>query len=267
VNDTIAGVPVAVTYCPLCNSAFAYDRRHEGRVLSFGVSGALYHSSLVMFDRQTFSLWSHFTGQGLLGVFASDELTSYPVTLASWDEFRRARPEGIVLSRETGFSKDYGVNPYPGYDDIANPPFLYDGEVDGRHAAKVRIVGLDLPGGPQAVTAERLQADRVVSLDDGETPIVVWWQPGTGSALDTATVADGRDVGTSGAFVADLDDRRLTFEPVDDGFRDAETASNWNVLGTAVAGSLSGRSLTKVPHVDTFWFAWAAFQPHTRVVS
>ena len=78
VNDTVAGVPVAVTYCPLCNSAFAHDRRHEGRVLEFGVSGALWNSSLVMFDRQTFSLWSHFTGQGLLGVFASDQLAGSP---------------------------------------------------------------------------------------------------------------------------------------------------------------------------------------------
>ncbi|MCC6436605.1 MAG: DUF3179 domain-containing protein [Acidimicrobiales bacterium] len=266
VNDTIAGVPVAVSYCPLCNSAFAHDRRHEGRVLEFGVSGALYNSSLVMFDRQTFSLWSHFTGQGLVGVFGGDQLTSYPVTLASWAEFRAAHPDGIVLSRDTGFDKDYGRNLYPGYDDVNTPPFFFDeGAVDGRYAAKTRIVGLALPAGAQAVTNQRLEADRVVPLVDGERPLVVWWQPGTRSALDASTIADGRDVGTTGAFEATLDGRVLTFRAVDGGFEDAETGSRWNVLGDAVAGPLAGRQLTRITHVDTFWFAWAAFKPETAV--
>ncbi|MGD9750982.1 MAG: DUF3179 domain-containing protein [Acidimicrobiia bacterium] len=266
VNDTVAGVPVAVTYCPLCNSAFAHDRRHEGRILSFGVSGALYNSSLVMFDRQTFSLWSHFTGLGLVGVFAGDQLTSYPVALASWKEFRAAHPDGIVLSRDTGFDKDYGRNLYPGYDDVNTPPFFFDeGAVDGRYAAKTRIVGLNLPNGPQAVTNQRLEADRVVELLDGERPLVVWWQPGTTSALDARTVADGRDVGTTGAFEATVDGQLLTFTAVDDGFEDLQTGSRWNVLGDAVSGPLAGRELTRITHVDTFWFAWAAFQPETAV--
>lgn len=266
VNDTVAGVPVAITYCPLCNSAFAHDRRHEGRVLSFGVSGALYNSSLVMFDRQTFSLWSHFTGEGLVGVFGGDRLTGYPVTLASWAEFRAAHPDGIVLSRDTGFDKDYGRNLYPGYDDVNTPPFFFDeGAVDGRYAAKTRLVGLDLPAGAQAVTLQRLEADRVVALRDGERSLVVWWQPGARSALDAATVADGRDVGTTGAFDATVDGRVLTFRAVEGGFEDAETASRWNVLGDAVAGPLAGRELTRITHVDTFWFAWAAFRPDTAI--
>jgi hypothetical protein len=266
VNDTVAGVPVAVTYCPLCNSAFAHDRRHEGRVLSFGVSGALYHSSLVMFDRQTFSLWSHFNGLGLVGVFGGDQLTSYPVTLASWAEFRAAHPDGIVLSRDTGFDKDYGRNLYPGYDDVNTPPFFFEeGAVDGRYAAKTRIVGLNLPHGPQAVTNQRLEADRVVSLVDGDRPLVVWWQPGTRSALDAPTVAGGRDVGTTGAFEAALDGQVLMFRAVDGGFEDSQTGSRWNVFGDAIAGPLAGRELTRVTHVDTFWFAWAAFQPDTAI--
>jgi hypothetical protein len=266
VNDSVAGIPVAVTYCPLCNSAFAHDRRHEGRVLEFGVSGALWNSSLVMFDRQTFSLWSHFTGQGLLGVFGGDQLNRFPVTLASWAEFEVAHPDGIVLSRDTGYSRDYGRNPYPGYDDVDTPPFLFEGEVDGRHAAKTRVVGLDLPGGPQAVTGDRLKQDRVVTLTDGERPLVVWWQPGSSSALDAATVAEGRDVGTTGVFEAVLDGRTLSFRSFEDGFRDDETSSTWNIFGTATAGPLSGRQLTAVTHVDTFWFAWSAFQPDTTVI-
>lgn len=268
VNDTVNGIPVAVTYCPLCNSAVAHDRRHEGRVLEFGVSGALYNSSLVMFDRQTFSLWSHFTGEGLVGIFAGDQLTSFPVSLASWAEFRDAHPGGIVLSRDTGFTREYGRNPYPGYDDVNTPPFLFEGrEIDGRFAAKTRIVGMDLPSGPRAVASERLEQDRVVRVDDGDRQLVVWWQPGTVSALEGRTVASGRDVGTTGVFEATLDGQALSFEPADGGgFRDRETGSTWSALGIATAGPLAGRQLTAVPHVDTFWFAWSAFQPDTEVV-
>ena len=266
VNDTVAGVPVAVTYCPLCNSAFAYDRRYDGRVLDFGVSGALWKSSLVMYDRQTRSLWSHFTGQGLLGVLAGAQLPSFPVTLASWSEFKAAHPDGIVLSRDTGFDKDYGRNPYPGYDDVDNPPFLYDGLVDGRYAAKTRVVGITTADGPVAVTAERLQRDRVVDVPLASGHLVIWWQPGTGSALDAATVADGRDVGSTGVFVSAVDGRPLHLEAADGGFRDRESGSTWNVFGTALSGPLAGRSLAAVAHVDTFWFAWAAFQPTTTVI-
>lgn len=204
VNDTVGGIPVAVTYCPLCNSAVAHDRRHDGRVLTFGVSGALWNSSLVMFDRQTYSLWSHYTGQGLLGLFGGAQLRRHPAEIVSWTTFRRAHPTGLVLSRDTGYTRDYGRNPYPGYDDTSNPPFLYDGPVDGRYPAKTRVVGIDLPSGPRAVTRDRLLRDRVVAIDDDGRPIVVWWQPGTGSALDTAQVADGRDVGAVGVFRATL---------------------------------------------------------------
>ncbi len=265
VNDTIDGIPVTVTYCPLCNSAVALDRRHEGRVLEFGVSGALWNSSLVMFDRQTFSLWSHFTGEGLVGIFAGDRLASFPVSLASWAEFRHAHPDGIVLSRDTGFARDYGRNPYPGYDDVTTPPFLFEGETDGRYAAKTRIVGLDLPSGPRAVTNERLEQDRVVSVADGDRQLVVWWQGGTVSALEGETVASGRDVGTTGVFEATIDGKALSFEPVEGGFRDRESGSTWSSLGVATAGPLAGRQLAAVPHVDTFWFAWSAFQPDTEV--
>lgn len=267
VNDTVGGVPVAVTYCPLCNSAFAHDRRVGERVLEFGVSGALWNSSLVMFDRQTHSLWSHFTGEGLLGVLAGTQLRGFPVALASWKEFRTAHRDGLVLSRDTGFLKDYGRNPYPGYDDVNNPPFLFDGEVDGRYPAKTRVIGLELPSGPVAVIAQRLTREGVVTIEDAGRTVVVWWQPGTGSALDAERVADGRDVGTTAAYATSVDGRALTFRPVaGGGFADAETGSTWNVFGEATAGPLAGRRLAPVEHVDTFWFAWGAFQPASTVI-
>jgi hypothetical protein len=102
VNDTVGRVPVAVTYCPLCNSAIAYDRRLTGRVLSFGTSGLLYDSNLVMYDRQTQSLWVQFTGQAVAGVLTGHQLRPYPMQTVSWGAWRAAHPGGWVLSRDTG---------------------------------------------------------------------------------------------------------------------------------------------------------------------
>ncbi|NNE13139.1 MAG: DUF3179 domain-containing protein, partial [Ilumatobacter sp.] len=131
VNDTVGGTPVTVSYCPLCNSAVAYDRRLGDRILDFGTSGLLYNSALVMYDRQTQTLWSHFTGQGIIGELTGEELVTYPLATVAWSTWRDTNPDGLVLSRDTGFSRDYGRNPYPGYDRVDGVPFLFQGEVDG----------------------------------------------------------------------------------------------------------------------------------------
>lgn len=115
VNDTIAGIPVAVTYCPLCNTAIAFDRRVEDRLLDFGTSGKLYRSALVMYDRQTESLWRHFTGGAVAGFLTGTELRAFPMSV-SWRDFHDTAPDGaLVLSRDTGYSRDYGRNPYRGW--------------------------------------------------------------------------------------------------------------------------------------------------------
>ncbi len=264
VNDTVAGIPVAVTYCPLCNSAIAFDRRLDGLVLEFGTSGLLYQSALVMYDRQTESLWSHFTGQAVVGTLTGKQLHSHPVSTVGWSDWRDANPDGLVLSRATGFSRDYGRNPYPRYDDINNPPFLFEGEVDGRLAAKTRVVGILRDGKAFAVVHDKL-AERGV-LEIPGAGVTVWHKPGAASALQDETVAGGRDVGATGVFVPAADGRPLRFTREGDVFRDAETSSQWNILGKAIMGPLAGEQLPSVEHVDTFWFAWAAFRPETEVL-
>jgi hypothetical protein len=266
VNDTVAGVPVAVTYCPLCNTAIAYDRRLGDWVLDFGTSGMLYNSALVMYDRQTESLWSHFTAQAIVGHLAGQELDQYPVAIVSWGDWRDAHPDGLVLSRETGYERDYGRNPYPGYDDIDSPAFLFEGEVDGRLAAKERVVGIERDGDAVAVRTSELTDAGVLEVDVGGDRLVVWLEPGTASALDTGSVAGGRDVGTTAVFVPEASGRELTFARTDNGFVDDQTASRWNVLGQAVDGPLAGAALEPVVHVDTFWFAWGAFLSDTEIV-
>jgi len=267
VNDTVGGVPVAVTYCPLCNSAVGYDRRAAGRVLSFGTSGKLYDSNLVMYDRQTQSLWVQFTGQAIAGVLTGQQLRPYPVQTVSWGAWRAGHPHGWVLSRDTGYTRPYGANPYPGYDNIHSRPFLFTGQVNGRYTAMTRLVGLQSGGEAVAILLGTLRHRRVIGLTLAGRPVVVWWQPGTASALSGATVAGGSDVGATGAFSPVADGRRLHFLSAAGGFRDRETGSRWSVLGHADAGPLTGQNLTPVTHVDTFWFVWAAFRPHTRVIS
>lgn len=267
VNDTVGSTPVSVTYCPLCNSAVAFDRRVAGRVVDFGTSGRLYFSDLVMYDRQTESLWVQFEGRAVAGVLTGERLRAYPVATVSWSDFRKAHPRGLVLSRDTGFSRDYGRNPYPGYDDVRSTPFLFEGEIDGRLAAKERVVGIKVGNDAVAVTLDALARRRMIELEAEGQKLVVFWKPGTAAGLEAGRVSDGRDVGATGVFDPTVDGRRLTFRAVDDGFQDNETGSRWDIFGRATSGPLAGRSLTAIPHVDTFWFAWAAFRPDTTIIS
>jgi Protein of unknown function (DUF3179) len=267
VNDTVGGVPVAVTYCPLCNSAIAYDRHAAGRVLSFGTSGRLFDSNLVMYDRQTQSLWVQFTGQAVAGVLTGRTLRPYPMQTVAWGTWRAGHQHGWVLSRDTGYSRPYGQNPYPGYDNINSQPFLFSGRVNGRYTAMTRLVGMRSGTDAVAVLLSALKRRQVIDLTLAGRPVVVWWQPGTGSPLSSATIAGGPDIGTTGAFSPVVGSKRLHFLAVAEGFRDRETGSRWSVLGLADTGPLAGQNLTPVTHEDTFWFVWAAFRPHTRVVS
>jgi hypothetical protein len=266
VNDTIGGIPITVSFCPLCNSALAYDRRVDGRILDFGTSGSLYNSALVMYDRQTESLWSHFTAEAIVGTLTGTTLDVVPIATVSWSDFRDAHPDGLVLSRDTGFSRSYGANPYIGYDEPDDFPFLFDGEVDGRLAVKERVVGIRDDENGIAVRLTELEPAGTMEVTLVDRDLVVWVKPGTASSLDAGSVADGRDVGATGVFLRDLDGQQLTFEADGDGFRDAETGSSWDVLGNATDGPLAGSNLEGYPHVDTFWFAWIAFLPDTEVV-
>ena len=172
-----------------------------------------------------------------------------------------------MLSKQTGHVRDYGRNPYPGYDDIDTSPFLFDGAVDGRLAAKQRVVGIQIDDQAVAMRLDRLGQQHVRELSVGDRQLVAWVAAGTVSALDHRTVPGGRDVGATGVFSRVLDGDELTFRAVDDGLVDEQTGSTWNVLGEATDGPLAGRRLEPIPHVDTFWFAWAAFQPDTTILN
>ena len=271
VNDTVAGIPVSVAYCPLCNSVTVYDREIEGRVLEFGVSGLLYNSSLVMYDRQTETLWSHFTGEPLYGVLSDAELVSRPATIVGFGTWQAEHPDGLVLNRDTGRTRDYGINPYPGYDDVDAQPFLFEGDVDGRFTAMTRVVGVETPDGSAAAAFPLLELRErgVVTAELAGEDIVAFWIPGSGSALDGEEVSGGVDVGATGVFSPIIDGRTLTFSAetteAESLITDDQTGSTWNVFGEATAGELVGTRLEQLVHIDTFWFAWVTFHPDTAV--
>jgi hypothetical protein len=187
VNDEAAGVPVAVTWCPLCNSAITFDRRVDGRVLSFGVSGKLRNSDMVMYDRQTESWWQQALGTGIVGEMTGVELTMLPSWMESWAEFRDRNPDGLVMD-QPAYSRRYGQNPYTGYDS-SKRPFLYSGEMPPHGIPPLmRVVRVD----DRAWPLERLRTEGKIS----EAGVTITWEAGQASALDAASVAGGRDVGT-----------------------------------------------------------------------
>ena len=268
VNDTLGGVPIVVTFCPLCHTALVFDRQLDGTVHDFGTTGNLRFSDLVMYDRQTETWWQQATGQAIVGRLTGSKLTFLPAQLVSLAEFTAAHPGADSLSRDTGFSRSYGENPYVGYDQADQKPFLYDGVVDGRLAPKERVVTLELANEPIAVPYTVLMSMGVVELGTDPDRIVVFWAPGTRSALDSAAIDGGRDVGSSGVFKPSAAGRSLTFSRPDDTsdrIVDNETGSTWSVTGRATAGPLEGQSLEPVVHGDHFWFAWAAFAPGTTI--
>ena len=262
VNDHFGDRAVAVTYCPLCNTAVAFDPvAPDGTPLRLGVSGLLRNSDLVMWDLQTSSLWQQVTGEPVVGNYAGGPALPYlPSAIVAFSEFVSAHPRGCVLGPDQGFGINYGSNPYFGYSS-SDRPFLFDGELDDRLPALSRVVGVSVNSEHHAYSFDDLATLRVINDQVDGVPIVVMWgAPHTADALDNSNIPDGQPIGTGVAFVAVNAQGPLTFAPAGgDLFRDLETDSTWNLLGQAIDGPLVGTRLEFAPHRNEFWFAWHAF--------
>jgi hypothetical protein len=263
VNDEVAGLPVSVTYCPLCNTAIAFDRRLGDRVLDFGTTGKLRHSDLVMYDRQTESWWQQATGEAIIGALTGEVLTFLPAPTMSWADFKNQYPSAQVLSRDTGHRRSYGANPYSGYD--TGQPFLYRGSVDPRLPTMARVVVVQADEAAVVYPMERLREEKVINHRVGDMPVVLFHRAGTASAVDARDIGDGRDVGSAAVYSRNVDGQELSFHVDGDGFRDSETGTRWTTFGEAVEGPLAGKRLSELVAYVPFWFAWAAFAPDTPV--
>lgn len=187
VNDTVGGVPVAVTYCPLCNSSIVFERTVDGRILDFGTTGKLRNSDLVMYDRQTESWWQQFTGEAIVGAMTGAELKVLPSRLESWERFKARAPEGKVLVPNDENIRDYGRNPYIGYDSREVPYPLFQGPLPDDVNPMMRVVVVD----DEAWTLPLIREDGPIANDG----VSIRWVSGQNSALDSGRIAGGRDVG------------------------------------------------------------------------
>jgi hypothetical protein len=266
VDDEVDGVPVAITFCPMCNTAIAFDRCVDGQILRFGTTGKVRRSDLVMWsDDPGETWWQQIAGEALVGDLVGHQLTLLPAEIVSFADFKADYPNGLVLSRDTGNPRGYGNNPYVGYDNINSSPFLYSGPKDGRLPPMERVVTVELNGETVAYPFSRLIHSRVVNDVLGGTPLVVFHQGGTLSALDRAVIAASRDVGAAAAFDRSVDEKVLTFSLRGAQFIDDQTSSTWDILGRAIAGPLAGDRLRPLVSANHFWFAWAVFRPETRI--
>jgi hypothetical protein len=186
-NDEIGGVPVAVTYCPLCNAAVVFDRRVGDRVLDFGTTGKLRHSDLVMYDRQTESWWQQFEGRAIVGELAGTVLAVIPARLESLASFAARAPGGRVLVPNDPDARNYGLTPYYGYD-LAGAPFLYRGDFPPNVMPLDRVVRV----GDRAWALAYVRKRGTVATADG---LRIEWTPGQNSAMHESRIADGMDVG------------------------------------------------------------------------
>lgn len=266
VNDTINGEPVTVTYCPLCNSSFTFKRQVAEQLLDFGTTGYLYQGALLMYDRQTHSLWAHFGGNSIGGTLEDNQLEILPSSIISWQQFKENYPKGKVLSKKTGYQRAYGRNPYVGYDDVNTPPFLFSGKIDDTLAPKERIVALEHGDAAKAYLLEDLKHKKLIEDKLGDQPIVLFFSEGTSSGLDKSTVAGGKEVGSTAAYFRILEGEMLTFSWEEGKIKDKDTSSTWNFFGEAIEGPLKGKKLEPLPFkVDTFWFAWSTYWPDTVI--
>jgi hypothetical protein len=265
VNDEIGTTPVSVTFCPLCNSAIAFDRRIGGRVLDFGTSGRLRKSDMVMYDRQTESWWQQILGEGIVGEMTGKKLTTLPADIVAFGDFQTAYFDGKVLSRDTGHQRAYGQNPYRGYDSISDRPFLFFDAVDPRLAPMERVVNIRVRDHQKVYPFAAFKDEPVINDEVSGQTVVLISRAGTHSVLDTSKIVDGRPVPAVTAYQRVLDGRDLTFERKDGLTLDTETASTWNQFGQAVAGPLKGKRLTPANSGLHFAFAWLAFNPSSEI--
>lgn len=247
VNDKVGGVPVAVTYCPLCFTNQVFNRMVDGQTLEFGTSGKLYNSNLVMYDRASESLWSQALGEGIVGKYAGTRLERIPFDLAYWREWKALYPDAKVLSTDTGFGRPYGADPYGDY--YTSPSIYFPiSNHDSRLGLKEIVIGLEHDGVYRAYPLSKIE-EHVINDDLAGRPVLI------ASHYPFMTRVFDRTV----------DGQVLEFEYKDGVMTDRQTGSVWGFDGVATDGEMTVKRLQRLPLDQGFWFEWVAFHPGTEL--
>ncbi len=191
VNDTIAGDPVLITYCPLCGSGIAYDSRLDGEAVEFGVSGKLYNSNLVMYDRKTNSYWTQIEGLAIVGELTGTELAAISIDTVVWRDWKAAHPDSEVLSQNTGFARPYGQDPYGSYYEDSFIWFPVEGRNDVVHPKTV-IFGVETNGAFKAYKEDDLKELGTIEDDVGGVAIRV--ERDTSGTVTVTNVETGEEI-------------------------------------------------------------------------
>jgi hypothetical protein len=276
-NDTLSGMPILSTYCPLCNAGIVYDRRlnYKGKdfLLQFEVSGMLRKSDMVMADKQTETWWQQLEGKAIVGNLEGAELSVIPSLVISVEEFFKRYPDGKILFKSTGIEgaeEYYGKNFYKNYDSPDNKPydrFFSPDDIDPRLPAMERIVDIRSAGEFKVYTFSVVAEKGVLNDEFNGKNIVLFYQPGTVSVLDEKEISESRDVGMVTVFNSKLEDKILSFRKENGIILDNETNSKWDITGRCIEGKLKGKELQIEPHGNHFAFAWLAFHPDTKIYS
>lgn len=274
-NDTLAGIPLLPTYCPLCNSGVVFDRRlefdgHE-YTLEFEVSGFLRNSNMVMYDRESESWWQQLMGDAVAGRFAGAELAILPSLIISVNEFFERYPKGQILSTQTGYEKSmerYGTNPYTHYDSISKNPYsrFFEAEkVDGRLPAMERVIDIQHEGKYKIYPFTAIAEQEVINDQFFSKQVVIFYQSGTVSNMDKADISASKNVGSATVFDPHINGQLLSFKKVNGKFIDDQTKSLWDITGRCIKGDLKGKRLLIEAHSNHFAFSWLAFFPDSEI--
>jgi hypothetical protein len=225
-----------------------YSRELNGQVLEFGVSGKLIMNVLVMYDRQTDSLWSQLLGKAVEGELAGQQLEFLPSWQTTWEDWKTRHPDTLALVK--GYQGDR--DPYDTYYESYAAGVIGEEHQDNRLGTKDFIVGVALGEDARAYPFRLLNDEPVVNDILNGIPILVVFDPGTASGV---------------VFLRTVDGQTLTFNSSGElQLKDEETNSTWDALnGEAIAGELKGASLERVKSTSSFWFGWKDFYPETGI--
>lgn len=257
VNDSFGGRKVSVTYCPLTGSQVGLEGASTfGSPLTFGTTGNLVNSNLLMYDRQTDSNWPQILGTAINGERKGQTLSEIPLIWTTWQLWRSKHPNTQVLSTDTGFVRNYDSDPYGFYD--PGPGGYYSSSRlwfpvinrSDRFPLKKVVFGVKAGEERLAVPLEEFRSVVVDNYTLSGVPLTLLYE----GQLDTLR-----------AFRGDVEDRILTFVQRDGQILDEETESVWSPEGRAIEGTYQGTALRRVSAFNVMWFAWYAFYPDTLV--
>ncbi len=257
VNDEIDGVPVLISYCPLCASGVVFDRRIEGETHVFGNTSALYQNDLVMIDHETGSYWFQTGGEAVIGPLSGTRLKPLPSVMMPWSDWLALHPDTLVLSRDQGFgapSSRYDRDPFGAYPqsvDAGRFPFPVDEErISGRLRLSEIVLSVQVGETEKAYPIGRI-GDQAANDEINGVPVTVFAQENGPAAVAYSPVLNGE---------------ALTFRSDDNGFyTDSQTGSTWDFSGRAIEGALEGERLERLPSRRAMWFSISIDQPDIEI--